>query len=127
MTGRIYYIACTETKRLKIGFTNGPVEKRLRALQTASPAPLTLIAVQAGTCHGERELHAKFAAQRVHGEWFEMSESLFEHVCMIVWLQAKRSLLLGEPVEQWVRTGLRTMNDSVGSLPEDLAALAEEG
>jgi len=120
----IYYIACTETRRVKIGFTSHNPHARLRALQTGSAAPLTLIAVESGDKDHERKLHKLYAAQRVHGEWFEMSEALFKHICFVVWMQAKHSMLLGEPIEEWVRLGLISMH-TVDPLPGDLAALIE--
>jgi hypothetical protein len=121
-SGLIYYIACAETKRLKIGFTRGAVEKRLRALQTGSAGQLVIAAVHPGDPDDERFLHHYFRSQRLHGEWFTMSEALFEHICMVTWMAARGHLLLGHPIEEWVRDGLRAMNEHIG-LPEDLAAL----
>lgn len=123
MTGKIYYIVCTETKRLKIGYTSGPVNKRLRALQTGSAGLLSLIAVHSGTLEKEQELHDQFSSSRLHGEWFEMTEELLQHICMIVWLQAKQSMILGEAIEEWVRIGLATMNETIAPLPKELANL----
>jgi hypothetical protein len=47
---------------------------------------------------------------------------LFKRLCTIVWLQAKQSILLGEPVDRWVRIGLQSMHEG-NPLPEELAAL----
>ena len=124
MAGRIYYIAATEGEvpRVKIGFTSGSPYARLRTLQTGSPCPLVLVAVHDGTLEDEKRLHAEFSESRVHGEWFDMTEELFKRLCMIVWLQAKQSMILGEPIERWVRSGLRSMHEDK-PLPEELAAL----
>lgn len=122
--GLIYYIACSETKRLKIGFTAGAVEKRLRALQTGSAGELVLIAVHPGDPEDEKFLHFHFQKQRLHGEWFEMSEEMFEHICMVTWMAARAFLLLGRPIDQWVKDGLKSMGEHI-PLPPDLAELVE--
>lgn len=43
---------------------------RLRNIQAMSPTPLVLLRLFAGGPAYERELHTRFAARRVHGEWF---------------------------------------------------------
>lgn len=122
--GWIYYIGAVpgEPPRVKIGFTGGSPYSRLSALQTGSPCALTMLAMHKGSYEEERRLHEKFAATRVHGEWFDMSEELFKHLCTIVWLQAKQSIILGEPIERWVRTGLQSMHE-YNPLPDELVAL----
>lgn len=122
--GLIYYIACSETERLKIGYTSGRAEKRLRALQTGSAGELLLIACHPGDPEDERFLHNHFRDRRLHGEWFAMSEELLTHICMVTWMAARAHLLLGRPIDDWVRSGLKTMEGYMG-LPEDLAALVE--
>lgn len=120
----IYYIACTATERLKIGYTNGEPEVRLKQLQTGSAADLRLIACHSGSLETERELHATFASQRLRGEWFEMSEDLFKHVSMVVWLAGAQCAYSHEPAPDWVKAGLRAMVDYTGNeLPEHLASL----
>lgn len=122
--GKIYYIGGIETvtPRLKIGYTSGSPYARLRALQTGSPCELVMMAIHDGTIDDEQELHRKFSASRIHGEWFEMTEELFMHVCMVVWLQAKQSIILGEPAERWVRVGLQSMHED-HPLPPEFVAL----
>lgn len=121
----IYYIACTATQRLKIGYTRGEPEVRLKALQTGAPAPLRLMAAHEGDIEHERYLHEKFANQRVCGEWFEMDEHLFEHLCMAIWLAGAQCAETGEPAPLWVKSGLRMMADGIAELPPYLAALTE--
>ena len=118
----IYYIACSSTMRVKIGYTGKDVDARLRALQTGSAAPLRLIAVHVGDKAEEARLHEKFAAHRVHGEWFEICEELFDHICSVVWVSAAWFREHEEPIPEWVAVGLRMMNDMV-PLPEEMAAL----
>lgn len=122
-TGWIYYIACSATSRLKIGYTSGDVRKRLKALQTGSAGELRLIAMHPGTPDGERAIHAEFAKQRLHGEWFEMDETLFGYICQVVWAMAYTYLNAKAKPPEWLRGGLRMMNDGVADLPEELAAL----
>lgn len=44
------------------------------------------------------------------------------YIIPIIWLQARQSTILGEPIERWVRVGLQSMHED-HPLPEDLAAL----
>jgi excisionase family DNA binding protein len=65
----VYLILGAE--RVKIGYATHP-ENRLRDMQLGSPVPLTL--VRAIPTHAaeklERKLHERYAAHRLHGEWF---------------------------------------------------------
>lgn len=124
--GWVYFIACTETRRCKIGHTNGSVESRLRALQTGSAGLLRIMAKQPGTIDTERTLHGRFAAQRVHGEWFEMSSELFAYLCATIWVMTRLCIKAGCAPEDWMLTGLRMLNDGIAELPEDLASLIRE-
>jgi hypothetical protein len=55
---------------VKIGFTGGELRRRLAALQTGAPEPLTLFGQIAATIATERVLHEKFGQYRAQGEWF---------------------------------------------------------
>lgn len=126
MSGLIYYIGCAETFRLKIGYTSGPPEKRLKALRTGTPTPIYLMAIHPGTPEDERRLHRQFAVDRVRGEWFQMSAELFDHICIVVWLATRIALENGETVPHWCKTGLQAMKEGLGPLPEDLEAVIAE-
>jgi hypothetical protein len=117
----IYYIACTATQRLKIGYTRGEPEVRLKQLQTGSAADLRLMACHAGTLDDEKYLHQKFASERLRGEWFEVSEGVLEHLSMVIWLTGIQCSETGEEPPSWVRVGLRAMADGAPPLPEKLA------
>lgn len=80
MRGHIYYIGCGETQRVKIGYTKGSLNKRLRALQTGSPTKLSVLAWHKGSLADEQRLHHQFADERLHGEWFDMSSRLLAHL-----------------------------------------------
>ncbi len=60
---------------VKVGWSADPVA-RLRALQTAVPEPLHLIATRPGGPDDERRIHHLCADHRVSGEWFRMCERI---------------------------------------------------
>lgn len=77
--GFVYFIApesvlnrpsWDEGRRVKIGFTAGEPEKRLRALQTGCHVPLEICGCVRGTQALEAALHEAFAPMAVHREWF---------------------------------------------------------
>jgi hypothetical protein len=73
MADQIYFVENAETKRIKVGFTDGPVAKRLRALQTGSDAPLRLLGIVPAFEHlgtTEMQLHRKLRRFHHRGEWF---------------------------------------------------------
>jgi len=63
--------------RIKIGCSYRPA-KRLEALSIWSPYPIKIIAVAVGDFAVERQLHAHFAADRLHREWFRYSSELMD-------------------------------------------------
>ena len=65
----IYVIQAGEAGPVKIGVASD-VRKRVGSLQTASPAPLSILHVFEGEEAEERALHRRFAAYRQSGEWF---------------------------------------------------------
>lgn len=120
----IYYIACTATERLKIGYTRGEPEVRLKQLQTGSAADLRLMACHDGSAETEKWLHNQFNEERLRGEWFEMSERLLEHLSLVIWLVATDYAIRQEQPPSWIKVGLRAMSDGTATpLPERLAAL----
>lgn len=60
---------------IKIGFAVSP-EARFYSMLTCCPIPLTLLAAIPGGPTLEHRLHAQFAADRAHGEWFRRSAAL---------------------------------------------------
>lgn len=68
----IYFAEAVGIGHIKIGFTDGEDPAcRLDQLQTGSPVPLRLLGTIAGTLEDEKNLHRRFAAARVCGEWFK--------------------------------------------------------
>jgi DNA-binding transcriptional regulator YdaS (Cro superfamily) len=65
----VYFIRAGRTDRIKIGYAVKP-EHRLRELQIGSADRLTFLRVVEGEREAERAMHARFADQRLEGEWF---------------------------------------------------------
>ncbi len=55
--------------KVKIGFTDN-VKNRLSGLRGGSPSALKLVLLLPGTTQDEAGYHERFAAYRLHGEWF---------------------------------------------------------
>lgn len=122
--GTVYYVACCETERLKIGYTSKSVESRLKNLQTGSAGQLMVMATRPGTKEDESFLHNYFASQRLHGEWFEMNEALFDHLCEVVWTAGHVTARMGLEAPDWLSRGLRMLEEHTGvELPAELRAL----
>lgn len=66
----IYFIRDEETQFVKIGFTAGDGEDRLRDLQTGCPGELVLLLQMEGSQQEETAWHERFAGARERGEWF---------------------------------------------------------
>jgi hypothetical protein len=77
MTGFIYFIETADGGFVKIGYSIKPYQ-RLSQLGTLQPGmrALRLIGWIPGTFETERELHARFLADRDNGEWFRDSPEL---------------------------------------------------
>ncbi|NNM75029.1 GIY-YIG nuclease family protein [Enterovirga aerilata] len=94
MSGRVYFIQDSHG-RLKIGYSQDPAG-RLRALQTAHGAELSLLGSVPGTISAERDLQKRFADLKLTGEWFRASDDLLSHVRAL--LAAPEIPLLGKQV-----------------------------
>jgi len=75
----IYFIENTDSGEIKIGYSRNPMA-RLRALQTATCAPLELLKVVEGDVSLERALHEKFRGGRRRGEWFDPTVGLLTYI-----------------------------------------------
>jgi hypothetical protein len=76
----IYFIQSPDSGFVKIGFTEGDVHHRLKALQTGNPNTLILLGSITGTKKDELDLHKKFSPLAVNGEWFRLDGPLAEFV-----------------------------------------------
>lgn len=81
--GNVYFIRAEDTHRIKIGFTAGHAEKRRKSLQTSNAGALTLLATIKGTQEYERDLHERFYAYRLNGEWFEPHPELLAFIAVL--------------------------------------------
>lgn len=61
---------------IKIGFTKEHPSSRLKSIQVGCPWPITLRGYARGPMSLERQLHRRFEAYRMEGEWFLPSEEL---------------------------------------------------
>ena len=75
----IYFIQNTETKHIKIGYSDN-IRSRLSDLQTSSPHELSILTICEGGIEVEKELHDKFNNYYVRGEWFNPSEELISYI-----------------------------------------------
>lgn len=66
----VYFIQAGQHGPIKIGVASN-VRKRLAALQTGHHTSLRIIGTVPGDAALERELHQRFAAHRIRGEWFK--------------------------------------------------------
>ena len=73
----IYFIQILPDGPIKIGFTKGRPELRLVALATASPYKMALMGVIEGDEKAEKQLHSRFFAHRMKGEWFRPVPEIF--------------------------------------------------
>jgi hypothetical protein len=74
----VYFIA-GDVGAIKIGISCH-VEGRLIAIQTGSPIPLRILAVTPGSYREERAYHQRFAAHRLHGEWFDRHPEIMDEI-----------------------------------------------
>ena len=73
----IYFFQSVDTGRIKIGLSKDP-KKRMKQLQTSER--LFLLHAIKGTRWLESNLHDRFAHLRIHGEWFEPAQELFDYI-----------------------------------------------
>ena len=76
----IYLVNAENTDLYKIGYTEGSVKGRVKALQTGCPHVLSVVEQCSGSIAHEKHLHEFFEDNRKHGEWFEFDEETLEKV-----------------------------------------------
>lgn len=81
--GWVYFIRSGHTHAIKIGFTAGRVEDRLKSLQTAHPYKLEVVGKSRGTRDYEKSLHSRFSSLRLEGEWFEPHPDLLALISIL--------------------------------------------
>ena len=73
----ICFIHAERSGLIKIGKAN-QVYKRLQTLQTGSPEKLRVLMML--PTNAEKTYHIQFADSRVHGEWFQPSDTLLNFI-----------------------------------------------
>lgn len=73
-----YFIGSAEGP-VKIGYSIN-VERRLKGLQLACPVVLSVLAICKGGEVTEASYHQRFAAHRLHGEWFERVPEIVDEI-----------------------------------------------
>lgn len=74
--GVVYFIHDPSNAAVKIGYSASDPRRRLRTLQVGHPTKLVLLANIPGDMTTESEMHARFAAQSMRGEWFKLAGGL---------------------------------------------------
>lgn len=77
MSGFVYFIQCQD--RVKIGYSLDPV-KRLTKVNADAPYSCALLGSVDADTFPEAELHKRFAAYRVHSEWFWAAPEIIEFI-----------------------------------------------
>lgn len=71
----IYFVRAADSDAIKIGYAED-VSARIQGMQTGNHKELILLAVMPGEQCDEAEIHQRFAASRLQGEWFEETQPL---------------------------------------------------
>lgn len=75
--GLIYVFRDRENGEVKIGWTHHDVERRRRSVEQASGRSLEIVGtIPDCTMNDEAELHLRFEADRLAGEWFTESDEI---------------------------------------------------
>lgn len=85
----VVYFAQAENGLIKIGNTSF-IEDRLFSLRMGSPIAINLLATTKGDRAREKQFHAKFAAHRLHGEWFRPHPEILDEVARLNLRSARR-------------------------------------
>lgn len=72
-TGNVYFLFVGD--RVKIGYSRKPFH-RISDLMVGLPTSPRMVLIFRGRPRDEKELHARFAAHRVNGEWFRAAASI---------------------------------------------------
>lgn len=76
---KVYFIQAGDF--IKIGFTKGPMKKRVKDLATAHHERLQVLTIiPDGSVKLEQAIHKRFAALRVRGEWFKVHGDLLTFI-----------------------------------------------
>jgi hypothetical protein len=102
----VYFMQAGVSGPIKIGHTNGSLQKRMAALQTAHHDKLFLLACIDGSRADELALHKRFAKFRLHGEWFQASFEILDCVANPERIASQAEVVTATPSYESI---LRTM------------------
>lgn len=71
----VYFVTARDVDLVKIGYAFNPLA-RYRHLRTSSPIELRLEGAIPGGFDKERELHKRYAKERMRGEWFRITPAI---------------------------------------------------
>lgn len=78
MSGFVYFILDAAAGLVKIGRAGNPW-RRLSQIQAHNASLLEIVAIEPGGAQREAELHERFSASRVRGEWFRFDGELEQY------------------------------------------------
>jgi hypothetical protein len=76
----VYFIGNKEHNIVKIGYSKGCVESRLKSLKTGCPYKLEIFAIIEGELGVEKLLHRRFSSIRLEGEWFSLHPQIIQYI-----------------------------------------------
>lgn len=96
----IYFIQARPSGHVKIGYTGNDPARRLAALQTGSPEPLSLLGSIDGGIEAEKALHARFAEHRLRpdGEWFAPADEVMTAIGEMLTPEPDYPVLFGKTI-----------------------------
>ena len=98
----VYFVHCPETNTVKIGFATNPW-LRFTKIQSDAPGELRLLAVEDGGKEREAEIHARFAAHRRRGEWFNYALPIQAHIASLPpFAKYSNRKMLGGALGEWL-------------------------
>lgn len=108
--GTVYFLRCKPFGPIKVGFTQGQVYSRVRALEQTTPHELEWIGAFAGTPADETEIKRHLKSDLIRNEWFHPTPAVLrvvEERCPGFDPIATRDAILHEPLWTEVRTIMR--------------------
>jgi len=103
----IYFLRSSDYVKIGYASSEAGVDRRIAGFRTANPTSLKLIAVHAGDRRFEAQLHRKFRAHRVRGEWFIATAEIIDFA------------VRGIDFRSWV-AALPVTDDPIGDFVSDL-------
>jgi hypothetical protein len=101
MSGSVYFALDATSNAVKIGFTTGPVKKRIQEISVGNANKVVLIGnVPGATFDDERRLHERFKHLNIRREWFHYDGELREYVQKLFHIQGS-VITVGYPWQKY--------------------------